>query len=287
MRTRYIKFLPVILCCFLVFAAGMIAPERATSKLNTNVPADISESELKAVVVEDFEKPLDWIVESVPKKNNDAKKNPVPILDLKYVDGGPSDLIPEKWTADKKGLEKTKCLGLHFRFKYPGYNSVHLLPPPEVQWDDPTKRVTTYDSRTGTEVQERAIQLPGRAKGVSVWFHGRGNDYTLECWLKDHRGDVHILKMGSLNFVGWRPMKVSIPANIPQETQSYPQTRVTKIVRFVVRSTPEAGMEDVYMFFDQLKVLTDVFEVNFDGQNMHKAFEGGSTKKESGETTKK
>jgi hypothetical protein len=91
--------------------------------------------------------------------------------------------------------------------------------------------------------------------------------------------------MGSLNFVGWRPMKVAIPVNVPQEIQSYPQTRVTKIVRFVIRSTPDAGIEDVYMFFDQLKVLTDVFEVNFDGQNLHKVFEGGATK--SPETTTK
>jgi hypothetical protein len=262
----------------MVLIYGILAPDQASSRLNTNVPADISEEELKALVVEDFEKPTDWILDSVPKKNADAKKNPVPVLEMKYVDSGPSDLIPEKWSPDKKGMEKSKCFGMHFKFKYPGYNQVHVLPPPEVQWDDPTKKVLTFDPRSGTEIQERAIQLPGRAKGISMWFHGRGNDYTLECWLKDYRGDVHILKMGSLNFVGWRPMKVTIPVNVPQEIQSYPQTRVTKIVRFVIRSTPDAGIEDVYMFFDQLKVLTDVFEVNFDGQNLHKVFEGGSTK---------
>jgi hypothetical protein len=124
-----------------------------------------------------------------------------------------------------------------------------------------------------------------RTQGVSLWVHGRGNDYTMECWLKDYKGDVHILKMGSINFVGWRPVRVTVPANIPQEIQSYPQTRVTKIVRFVIRANPNAGTEDIYLFFDQLKVLTDVFEVNFDGQNLHKAFEGGSGKK-SDSTTK-
>ncbi|MBP7603040.1 MAG: hypothetical protein KBA15_03880, partial [Spirochaetes bacterium] len=103
--------------------------------------------------------------------------------------------------------------------------------------------------------------------------------------VKDYRGDVHILKLGSLNFVGWRPLRAFIPENVPQETQSYPQTRVTKIVRLVIRATPYAGTEDVYMFFDQLKVLTDVFEVNFDGQNLHKAFQGGT--KGGADTTKK
>lgn len=285
MNIKYTSFFPVLICSLAVIMSGILAPDSAVSRLNTNVPADYSEDELKALVVEDFEKQADWVPETIPKKNADAKKNPVPSLELKYVDSGPSDLIPEKWSADKKGMEKSRCLGLHFRFKYPGYNSVHLLPPPEVQWDEPTKQVLTHDPRTGTNIQERAIQLPGRTRGVSLWVHGRGNDYTMECWLKDYKGDVHILKMGSINFVGWRPVRVAVPANIPQEIQSYPQTRVTKIVRFVIRANPNAGTEDIYLFFDQLKVLTDVFEVNFDGQNLHKAFEGGSGKK-SDSTTK-
>jgi hypothetical protein len=285
MKIEYNKLIPALVCGIAVVAAGVLAPDRASSRLNTNVPADLSEKELRALVVEDFEQQTDWIIDSVPKKNADEKKNPVPVLELKYVEGGPSDLIEEKWAADKKGMEKKQALGVHFRFKYPGYNSVHLLPPPEVQWDDPTRKVMTYDPRTGAEIQERAIQLPGRAKGISVWFHGRGNDYTLEAWVKDYRGDVHILKLGSLNFVGWRPLRAFIPENVPQETQSYPQTRVTKIVRLVIRATPYAGTEDVYMFFDQLKVLTDVFEVNFDGQNLHKAFQGGT--KGGADTTKK
>jgi hypothetical protein len=285
MKIEYNKLIPALVCSIAVVAAGVLAPDRASSRLNTNVPADLSEKELRALVVEDFEQQSDWIIDSVPKKNADEKKNPVPMLEVKYVEGGPSDLIEEKWSSDKKGMEKKQALGVHFRFKYPGYNSVHLLPPPEVQWDEPTKKVMTYDPRTGTEVQERAVQLPGRTKGVSVWFHGRGNDYTLEAWIKDFRGDVHILKMGSLNFVGWRPLTAFIPENVPQETQSYPQTRVTKLVRLVIRATPYAGTENVYMFFDQLKVLTDVFEVNFDGQNLHKAFQGGS--KGSADTTKK
>ena len=250
--------------------------ETAHSKILTNVPSDISADELRAVVIEDFENPGDWQVEAVPKKNPDPKKDPVPALELKYIDGAPSDLNPERWTADKKGMEKKRILGLHFRFKYPGYNSIHIIPPPEVQWDDPTKKVMTYDSRVGKYIQERAIQLPGQSRGISIWVHGRGNDYYLEAWLKDWKGEVHIVKFGSMNYVGWRPLIAKIPPYIPQEIESYPQTKLLKIVRFVIRSTPDAAPEDTYVFFDQLKVLTDVFEVNFDGQDLHKAFKEGS-----------
>ncbi|MFW5862042.1 MAG: flagellar filament outer layer protein FlaA [Spirochaetota bacterium] len=258
-----------------VLVAGA-ATQQAHSKIETNVPQDVSEKELIARVVEDFEQQKDWKLESNPKRNPDEKKNPVPVLEMKYITGAPSSLEPEKWSPDKKGMEAKQCLGMHFRFKYPGNNSVHLLPPPEVRWDDPTKAVTTFDSGLQKEVQERALQLPGRARAISIWAHGRGNAYKLEVWVKDFQGDVHILPMGSLDFVGWRPMKAEVPEYIPQEVNSYPQTKVTKIMRFVIRSDPEAIVEDVYLFFDQLKVLTDTFEVNFDGQNLHKAFEGGN-----------
>ena len=195
------------------------------------------------------------------------------------MDGGPSDLVAEKWSADKKGMEKKKCLGMHFRFKYPGYNKVYVIPPPEVQHDNPGKAVMTYDPRTGKEIRERAIQIPGQARGLSVWVHGRGNDYYLEAWLKDWTGETHVVHFGSVNFVGWRPIKALIPLYVPQSTESYPQTKVLKITRFVVRAAPTAIVEDVYLFFDQVKALTDTYEVNFDGQELHKAFEKKTSSK--------
>ena len=276
---RYIRFSAIIVVIVGMVLVGFF-PEKVQSRIVTNVQPDISAEQFSALVVEDFETQADWQLETIPKKNADPKKDPVPVLELKYVDGGPADLLTEKWSPINKGLEKKKCLGVQFKFRYPGFNSVHLLPPLEVQWDNPGKAVLTYDSRSGKDVQERAIQLPGRAKAISMWVHSRGNNYTLEVWIKDYKGDVHVLKMGSLNFVGWRPMKAYIPENVPQETNSYPQTRVTKIVRFVIRANPEAGNEEVFLFFDQLKVLTDTFEVNFDGQNLHQLMEKGGTQQQ-------
>jgi len=275
MKNKY-KILSAIIIAA-VFA-GFVGIKTADSKIITNVPPDISSKELRAIVIEDFETVVEWKVETTPKKNPDPKKDPVPALELKYVDGAPSDMKVERWTADKKGMEKKKVLGLHFRFKYPGYNRVDIIPPTEVQWDDPTKKVTTYDSSTGKYIQENAIQLPGQSRALSIWVHGRGDDYYLEAWAKDWKGEVHILRFGSINFVGWKPLIAKIPPYIPQEVETYPQTKLLKIVRFVLRATPDALVQDTYVFFDQLKVLTDVFEVNFDGQELDKAFnkEGGA-----------
>lgn len=233
----------------LVVVFALIA-STAYSKIVTNVDPDISAREIKAVVVEDFEKESEWKVETVPKQfkeTDNKKKNPVPVLELKFVDGAPADLRVEEWTSDKKGMEKTKVLGVNFQFKYPGYNSVHVIPP-------------------------TPIVVPGRAHGISLWVHGRGNNYYLETWVKDYKGNVHILKFGSVNFVGWRPMEVEVPKFIPQEIDSYPQTKTLRIERFVIRSDPNALVTNTFFFFDQLKVLTETFEVNFDGQGLEKNF---------------
>ncbi|HNX59987.1 MAG TPA: flagellar filament outer layer protein FlaA [Spirochaetota bacterium] len=237
-----------------------------SAKIVTNVPPDISADDIKAVVVEDFEEDLSgWKVETTPKKFNTSdeskkKKDPVIVAEIKAVKGAPSDLKPERWSADNKGIKKEQVLGLHFQFKYPGYNSVTILPP-------------------------QPIQFPGRVRGMSIWVQGRGKDYSLEAIVKDHTGLSHILKFGSLNFVGWKPLKVLVPTFIPQSTDSYPQTKTLRFEKFIVRSSPNEGSttegpEEVFFFFDQMKVLTESFEVNFDGQDLDKAFGGnGNTEK--------
>ena len=272
---------------------GIAGHKTANSKIITNVPADISGSELMAVVIEDFEKSIigdkGWSVTSEPKSytNKDAekklkRKNPIPVLSLKLIEGKPNDMNVEKWSLTGLGMKKEKVLGVNFKFRYPGNNSIHILPPPEISWHE-KKPVMTYNRSLRQEKQERGIQLPGKAKALSIWVHGRGHPYRLEMWLKDYRGNTHIIKFGSVNFVGWRPLKAEIPLSIPQSYESYPQTRVLKITRIVVRSNRMAHKEELmgntYFFFDQLKVLTDTYEVNFDGQDLHKKFNGGSSNK--------
>lgn len=239
-----------------IIAVCFVIPQNVHSKIITNVPADLTAEQLKAIVVEDFEKAdaNKWEISSVPKKLDQPKKpedNPVEILELKFIDGAPSDMEAEKWSSNNKGLSAKKCLGIHFKFRYPGYNSIHVVP-------------------------KEPLKLPGRSKAISVWFHGRGHAYNLECWIEDYRGSTHILKFGSVNFVGWRPLKTFIPVNVPQKIESYPQTRWLKIKRFVIRAETNAGTVETFMFLDQIKTLTDDYEVNFDGRKLHEAFKGGT-----------
>jgi hypothetical protein len=177
-----------------------------------------------------------------------ADKKSVITLEAKMVQGGPSDLRVEQWAANNKGLKKERCLGVLFQFKYPGNNAVHVIPP-------------------------EPIRIPGRASQLSMWIHGRGDNYTLEVWLKDWRGNTHVLQMGALKFVGWKPVTVNIPPYIPQAVDTYPQTKTLVLERFVLRADTREEAKRVFFAFDQLKALSETFEVNFDGQELDSVFQ--------------
>jgi hypothetical protein len=266
-------------------AAYLCFPGTAHSQLDTNVSPDISADQVKAFVVEDFEDTSKvgtedgWRLSTTPQFLKDPEKkdkNPVVVLDQKIIPGNPSDMRPDKWSHNELGIKNEQknrvqnIYGIKFRFRYPGFNSVHFEPPVDPKLapsDEPGKKV-------------RGIRLSGKAKGLSMWVHSRGHPYSLECWVEDYQNQVHILKMGKTNFVGWRPMKAVIPQNIPQEVDTFPQTKFLKVIRFVLRADPNATVkDDVYMFFDQLKLLTNDFEVNFDGQELDRLFRGENGKK--------
>jgi len=287
----------ILTLCLAASFAISLSVRNADSKIVTNVPADVTGEETRALVIEDFENSKivekveedGWFVTSNPKeylKGDDEtkkKKNPIMALKLKFIDGGPNDMkVEEEYSPTKLGKEKKKNLGLHFRFRYPGNNSVSLEPPMELDWKERTP-VKTYDQAARKDIQERGLQLPGRVKAISMWVHARGFPYTIELWVKDYRGDVHILEKKSINFVGWRPLTFEIPRDMPQSSDTYPVTRVSKLVKIVIREVTNIGGEysgtsvrnsqDIYVFLDQIKVLTDTYEVFFDGQDLHKSFE--------------
>lgn len=254
----------------LLYSFTAISGKSAIKTLNGD---DTDGMEIKSLQVEGFETEA-WTATVSP---GDPEAIPA------VVDANGSPMQGEKWNSPEAGIKgdasrpcrpqnlandetNKKCLGLRFKFIYPGNNVVALTPPASKKV---YRVLDELDHNNKPKVQEiPGIKLPGKVKAVSVWVLGRGNDYTLEAWVQDWKGSTHVLKMGSVNFVGWRPLTAKVPVGVPQDIDTYPQTKNLVLTKLVLRSKPSANTEKVVIFFDSVKVLTDVYDVHFDGADV-------------------
>jgi hypothetical protein len=112
---------------------------------------------------------------------------------------------------------------------------------------------------------EEEIVIPGAAKKIDVWVWGANYYYNMEVHVRDYRGIVHKLPLGSLHFIGWRNLSVVIPKQIPQFIRYLPMEKPLTFVRFAIWTEPGERVDDFYVYLDHLKVLTDVYRERFDG----------------------
>jgi hypothetical protein len=145
-----------------------------------------------------------------------------------------------------------RSLGIWGRFDRRGYNWIDVYPVPV----------------GGADGETFEIPIPGRLTSVDVWAWGSNKNYTLEVYLRDSRGVVHTIDLGSLSFGGWKNLQVRIPNSIPQSRRALPRVAGLSFVKFRIWTTPADDVSNVYVYLNQLKVITDVFDVMFDGNDL-------------------
>lgn len=116
----------------------------------------------------------------------------------------------------------------------------------------------------------RPIPIEGITKTISLWIAGRNTNHVLELLLEDQFGHEAVINMGKLNFSGWKKITVSVPPNIIQRDYHYSNKMGIMITGFNVKCDIDETYGNYYIYFDDLRAVTDVFaEENRDVDDMN------------------
>jgi len=163
--------------------------------------------------------------------------------------GGPADRQP---IAGEEGMEipDEHVLGVRVDFLRRGYHNFTVRPI-------------------------RPIPIEGVTKTVSVWVAGRNASHELNLLVRDMRGRTHEIRMGTLNFQGWRRLTAAIPPQsidgrgVVQRTHRSTNVRQgIEIVGLRIHTDPLESYGSYYIYFDDMRAVTDLFAVGRDPDDM-------------------
>lgn len=180
-------------------------------------------------------------------KTSDSDGNEVKYPVSAYIDAWPVALCG----YNREGRD-LKSFGINGRFDRQGYNWIDIYP---VQGE-------------GDEQEIFEIPLPGRVRYLDLWVWGANLRYYLEAYVRDNQGVVHLIKLGDVDYPGWKNLRANIPNNIRQGKRILPALAPMKFVKFRLWTQPTEKVDNFYVYLKQLKILTDTYESFFDGDDL-------------------
>lgn len=155
-----------------------------------------------------------------------------------------------------------RSLGTQAAFTRQGYNFLEFIP---------------VEENDDGEMVPRAIQIPGRVENLDMWVWGSNFDYYVDIHVRDFRGMTHVLKLGDINYRGWRNLRIQFPTWIPQTSRYTAELRngefesdlrTLELTKIVVWTRPEERVNGFFVYFDEIKVETDMYRDPFDGEEL-------------------
>lgn len=189
--------------------------------------------------MDDFEACEDWrAMATCPIGETKIRK--IPGKPRPIDDNGNEVNYPDTAT-DENGIthENKYVLGVKTYFMDRGFDRVEVFPPNE------------YIVR-------------GKAKEIKVWALGRKFRHTLSVKLRDYKGAIHKIKIGRLDFWGWREMSVIVPGWLPQSPGYALLDKNLHFVSFYVESDIYEVPGTFYFYLDNFRVITDLSEFTGD-----------------------
>jgi hypothetical protein len=233
MRPRYRAVIGTAVALLVIVAAAPAVADEFTRNLVSKT-------------LESFNEPgkISWAV-----RGSDVGTTKLP--EFTFVKAWPDQV----YGANKENAELW-AMAIHGGFNRKAYNYIEIYPV------DPSKK-----GPDGLP-EPKPIGIPGRVQMIDLWVWGANYNYWLDLHLQDYRGVDHVLSLGSLQYSGWRNLNVTVPGSIPQASPYIPRLRGLVITKLVLWTRPDAPVDGFYVFLDDLKVLTDLFETRFDGDEL-------------------
>jgi hypothetical protein len=241
--------------CVIILASLAVLPAFADDN-TVELTSIVIDTLNGAYVVDGVEYHYTWKVEASKWKSKTADQS-FPVI--APVQTGP--------VAITRQNAEQKSIGIQGSFDRHGYNWIDIYP-------------TAVDG-DGAPAE---IPLRGRTRFIDVWAWGSNLNYHLEAYLRDNRGVIHTLPVGSLKFVGWRNLRATVPTSIPMVATIIPRsTHAVTFVKFRLWTDPrERTYIDVqrdrrgqvtkiipfYVYLSNVKVLTDIYETIYDGDEL-------------------
>jgi hypothetical protein len=213
--------------------------------------SDEMTTNLQSTIIEDFDNPAEspWMI--LGSKFSSILKTDSG--DDVYPKSAFIETWPEALYKKKPEGKELRAFGIQGKFDRKGYNFIEIIP---VKKADDGKMVP------------RSIPLPGRVKNMDLWVWGSNFDFYLEVHIMDHIGITHVLNFGDIKHIGWKNLGVNIPGSISQSVMYAPKRKAIELVKFVLWTKPHERVDDFYVYFDQVKIFSDMFESPFDGGDL-------------------
>ena len=225
----------ILIVILILSMTGMLFAQTEIGAIDPfRLGVDTAQQNLKEVSVERFEREGFW---------RSTMSGDTGYINSRLFMGGPMGKQP---IPDELGMNipDSQVLGARIDFLRRGHTSFTLSPI-------------------------RPIPIEGITKTVSVWVAGRNFNHRLVLLIEDFFGRPFELYMGTLNFQGWRQLTVAVPpqprdgmSGIVQRNFHYNNQMGIKITGLRVDVDPFQAHGNYYIYFDDLRAVTDLFAEN-------------------------
>lgn len=225
----------IILLSLALFSAAFAQESAALDQADPDlIGIDAAERRLKEVSVDKFEVEGSWTCSMSSDQG---------VIQGRLFDGGPKQkkAIPEE---ENMNLPDTKVYGAKVSYYRRGHSSFDVM-------------------------AVKPLPIEGITKTVSVWVVGRSYPHELKLILEDFLGKRFELYVGKLNHAGWKLMTVAIPpqhaegyTGIVQKDYHFGTSMGLKVVGFRIDCNPSDTYGNYYVYFDDLRAVTDLYEVD-------------------------